>query len=281
MHPRFGSARAGRRGRSPPTPPAGSHTAGLFVFVRGVSMAQFALRFRRGLALGFRRTAAPRFGCRGPPRESRRACGGARHSGPCLIQPRAPLRNRHRAPDVAASSPYRQSGMAVGRGPAQGDRPRLLASTAISRCLALPTGSPPAATPPKSLGRRHDSRLHREPVDTSTGPPDDCRPAAGAPKCGDHRPSAAAGPPRCSVRGVYPLLPRPPFGASLSPFGASLSPFGASLPQRWPSSGAAEARPLERLANLGRDPPRVRQVGQGHDVQPGAPVGLSSREEGE
>ncbi len=45
-------------------------------------------------------------------------------------------------------------------------------------CLA--SRFPPAATPPKSLGRGHDSRLHREPGDTPTGPPDDCGPAAGA-----------------------------------------------------------------------------------------------------
>ncbi len=67
--------------------------------------------------------------------------------------------------------------MAVGRGPAQGDRPRLIPSTAISRCPALTPGYPPAATPPKSLGRGHYSRLHREPVDTPTGP----RPTAVSP----------------------------------------------------------------------------------------------------
>ncbi len=55
----FGSAWAGRRGRSPPTPPAGSHTAGLFVFVHSVSMAQLR-SFRRGLALGLRRTGVRR-----------------------------------------------------------------------------------------------------------------------------------------------------------------------------------------------------------------------------
>ncbi len=69
-----------------------------------------------------------------------------------------------------ASSPCRQRGMAVGRGPAQGARPLRIPSTAISRCPALTPGSPLAATPPKSLGRGHYSRLHREPGDTPTGP---------------------------------------------------------------------------------------------------------------
>ncbi len=60
--------------------------------------------------------------------------------------------------------------MAVGRGPAQGDRPRRIPSPAISQCPALPPGYPRAATPPKSLGRGRQSRLPREPVDTPTGP---------------------------------------------------------------------------------------------------------------
>ncbi len=83
--------------------------------------------------------------------------------------PRFPLVRRERAL-AFASPPYRQSGMAVGRGPAQGGRPRLIPSTAISRHPALPSGSAIAATSPKSLGRGHYSRLHREPADTPTGP---------------------------------------------------------------------------------------------------------------
>ncbi len=105
MHPRFGSAWAGRRGRSPPTPPAGSHTAGLCVFVRGVPMAQVRPQFSSRCGAGAvppnccppfcRRT----FGRRGPPRQSRRAGGGARrrHPSGTALSIGRPHRDRCRA----------------------------------------------------------------------------------------------------------------------------------------------------------------------------------------
>ncbi len=87
-------ARAGRRGRSPPTPPAGSHTAGLCAVDHASAGSQLRPQFSAWIGAGAvpPRCCTPlsrrRFGCRGPPRQSRRACcGGARRRDPsaCLM----------------------------------------------------------------------------------------------------------------------------------------------------------------------------------------------------
>ncbi len=116
--------------------------------------------------------------------------------------------------------------MAVGRGPAQGGRPRLTPSTAISRFPALPSGSPPAATLPKSLGRGHYSQLHREPADTPTGPRTTAVPPPLPQAWPSPRRTAAAGAAAAAAAGALPLplpvvplpLPRVP-QSWLSPTG--------------------------------------------------------------